>query len=228
MTLDDNFSSFSKKGSSKYTLKANVIMLFVHRILTFYISCNDLGWKHKLPLKQTLFLQIRRNLGISVLQLKSELTAWYIENNVSKEAAAVWLFVCLFLNGVSFSLSKLWRHLILKPTRLRTFHPATEFLSLRSKKEARATSEKWNMVVMPYLSRWHFRNLQASICGQQACSVAAPTEYWWLRTELEMFQLFHTERLHLLIYTYIHRITGGISLLVRQICYGMLTQTSRI
>ena len=73
-------------------------MLFVHKILKFHVSCKDLPWKHKLPLKQTLFLQVRRTLGISVLQPKSELTTWYIENNVFLKGQQLFFF-----NAMSFT-----------------------------------------------------------------------------------------------------------------------------
>lgn len=119
-------------------------------------------------------------------------------------------------------------HQLLKATRLRTLPAATEFLSFRSDKKVRAASENWSMVVTAYLSRWHFRILKANIWGQQARHVVAPTGYWCLRTELELFQRFHTERLGPYIYAYIHIITGSISLLLEQICYGMLTLTCRI
>lgn len=82
MALDANFCSFSWKETSKCTQRANVIIPFAHKILKFHVSCKDLPCKHKLPLKQTLFLQVRRNLGISLLQPKSELTTCYIENIV--------------------------------------------------------------------------------------------------------------------------------------------------
>lgn len=109
------------------------------------------------------------NLGISILQSISELTIWYIENNV-------------FLNGQQ--LLNCWSSQSMKALDTSDFtaigpctlSTATEFQSLRSEKKGRVANENYIMVVMAYLSRWHFRSLKANVWGQQTSHVVAPTE----------------------------------------------------